>query len=63
MKKTIKKAVPLVLFLFIPYFNLSNLNAKNKNVEFESFVLDNPESSLLKAQVTGNIIVRNIIRK
>lgn len=63
MKKTIKKAVPLTLFMLIPFLNVNGSKAGNNNVKFENIVLNSRTSPTLKIKEAGNIIVRNIIRK
>lgn len=62
MKKTMKNLVPLILLMLIPYLNGSNVKAQNKEMKCEKMVLNEPRMCVSKA-ATGNIIVRNIIRK
>lgn len=63
MKKTIKIALPLTLFIFFPFINVNGLKAENNNMKFGNIILNNSGSPILKIKETGNIIVRNIIRK
>jgi hypothetical protein len=62
MKKTIKNTVLLTLML-IPCLGHNNLNAKNCHAGVTKVVQSKGSSIVIQKTNSGNIIVRNIIRK
>ena len=63
MKKTIKKVVPIALFMLTPCLSVICLNAENNELRLKINIHADRSSCVLKTAGAGNIIVRNVIRK